>query len=206
VVSTVQSDRETFSLNSAVMAVAEGNYGRLGPQRFYTDGNARIQLDPSVWEMPGAMPEIAPSPDFPANIDHDFLSRSSVLQAWGAYGVLWPVVHQQLGVDPDIGNGRLAVVPQLPPGQRRIAGSDIRIGGGSVDVAAALSGRSLRVDATSSVRCGLSLGAVLPSGATVAGVRLDGHRIAYHLVTTARGTEVHVDTGPGHHALEVTLG
>lgn len=86
VVSTVQSDRETFSLNSAVMAVAEGNYGRLGPQRLYTDGNARIQLDPSVWEMPGAMPEIAPSPDFPANIDHDFLSRSSMLQAWGAYG------------------------------------------------------------------------------------------------------------------------
>jgi len=25
-------------------------------------------------------------------------------------------------------------------------------------------------------------------------------------VTTARGTEVHVDAGPGHHALEVTLG
>jgi hypothetical protein len=206
VVSTVQSDRETFSLNSAVMAVAEGNYGRLGPQRFYTDGNARIQLDPSVWEMPGAMPEIAPSPDFPANIDHDFLSRSSVLQAWGAYGVLWPVVHQQLGVDPDIGNGRLAVVPQLPPGQRRIVGSAIRIGSGSVDVAATLSGRSLKVDVTSSVRCGLSLGAVLPSGAAVAGVRLDGHRVAYHLVTTARGTEVHVDAGSsGRHTLEVTL-
>jgi hypothetical protein len=207
VVSTVQSDRETFSLNSAVMAVAEGNYGRLGPQRFYTDGNARIQLDPSVWEMPGAMPEIAPSPDFPANIDHDFLSRSSALQAWGAYGVLWPVVHQQLGVDPDIGNGRLAVIPQLPPGQHRVAGSDIRIGGGSVDVAATLSGRSLRVDVTVSVRCGLSLGAVLPSGSAVAGVRLDGHQVAYHLVTTARGTEVRVDAGSsGRHTLEVTLG
>ncbi len=206
VVSTVQSDRETFSLNSAVMAVAEGNYGRLGPQRFYTDGNARIQLDPSVWEMPGAMPEIAPSPDFPANIDHDFLSRSSVLQAWGAYGVLWPVVHQQLGVDPDVGNGRLAVVPQLPPGQRRIAGSDIRVGGGSIDVVATLSGRSLTVGVTSSVRCGLSLGAVLPSGATAAEVRLDGHRVAYRSVTTARGTEVHVDAGSsGRHALEVTL-
>src|SRR5207302_1466630 len=67
VVSSVQSDRETFSLNTAIMAVGEGNYGRLAQQRFYTTGNARIQLDPSVWEMPGAMPEIAPSPDFPAN-------------------------------------------------------------------------------------------------------------------------------------------
>ena len=73
-------------------------------------------------------------------------------------------------------------------------------------LAATLSGRSLRVDVTSSVRCGLSLGTVLPSGATVAGVRLDGHRVAYQLVTTARGTEVHVDAGPsGRHTLEVTL-
>ena len=140
-VSTVPSERSTFSLNTAVMAVAEGNYGRLGPQRRYTTGNARIQLDPAVWEMPGAMPEIAPSPDFVANIDQSFLSRSSVLQAWGAYGVLWPVVHQQLGVDPDLGRGRLAVVPQLPPGQHRIAGHDIRLGHGSVDVTVSRAGR-----------------------------------------------------------------
>ena len=80
-------------------------------------------------------------------IDQNFLGRSSLLQAWGAYGVLWPVVHQQLGVDPDIGAGRLAVVPQLPPGQRRIAGSGIRIGNGSVDVTATGDGRSLRVEA-----------------------------------------------------------
>src|SRR3954454_2416580 len=114
--------------------------------------------------MPGAMPEIAPSPDFPANIEHDFLSRSSVLQAWGAYGVLWPVVHQQLGVDPDLGHGRLTVVPQLPPGQRRVAGSDIRIGsggsGGALDVTATRDGRTIRVEMATTVRCGLTLGTV----------------------------------------------
>ena len=54
---------------------------------------------------PGAMPEIAPSPDFPANIDRPLYDRSMVLQAWGAYGTLWPVVHQQLGVSPDLGRG-----------------------------------------------------------------------------------------------------
>jgi hypothetical protein len=206
VVSAVQSDRETFSLNTAIMAVGEGNYGRLTQQRFYTTGNARIQLDPTVWEMPGAMPEIAPSPDFPANIDHDFLSRSSVLQAWGAYGVLWPVVHQQLGVDPDLGHGRLSVVPQVPPGQRRIAGSDIRLGGGAVDVTATVSDKAVRVEVTQRLSAALSLGAVLPTGATVAAVMLDGHPVAFHVVSTARGTEVVVDAGAGgHHTLVVSL-
>jgi hypothetical protein len=206
VVSAVQSERSIFSLNTAVMAVGEGNYGRLGPQRFYTTGNARIQLDPSVWEMPGAMPEIAPSPDFPANIDHDFLGRSSLLQAWGTYGVLWPVVHQQLGVAPDLGHGRLAVVPQLPPGQTRIAGSDILVGGGAVDVTATASGKAIRVEVAARLAVQLTVGTVLPAGATVAGVQLDGHPVAYHVVMTARGTEVVVDGGTGgRHTLVVDL-
>ena len=37
--------------------------------------------------------------------------RSMALQSWGTYAILWPVVHQQLGVAPDMGRGRLAVVP-----------------------------------------------------------------------------------------------
>ena len=120
------------------MAVAEGNFGRLGvdEQQRYTTGNARIQLDPDVWEMPGAMPEIAPSPDFPANIGRPLYDRSMVLQAWGTYGTLWPVVHQQLGVSPDLGRDYLAVVSKVPAGQSRIAGSNIRLGNGSVDVTA----------------------------------------------------------------------
>ena len=81
------------------------------------------------------MPEIAPSPDFAANIDRPLYDRSMVLQAWGTYGTLWPVVHQQLGVSPDLGRGQLTVVPQVPDGQSRVAGSNIRLGGGSVDVA-----------------------------------------------------------------------
>jgi len=206
VVSAVQSDREIFSLNTAVMAVGEGNYGRLAQQRFYTTGNARIQLDPSVWEMPGAMPEIAPSPDFPANIDHDFLSRSSLLQAWGTYGVLWPVVHQQLGVDPDLGQGRLAIVPQVPPGQHRISGSNVRLGTGAVDVTATVSGNTIQVEVDARLACHLTIGAVLPAGATVASVGLDGHPVGYRLVPTARGTEVVVDaSAPGHHTLVVEL-
>jgi hypothetical protein len=90
------------------MAVALGNYGLLGPtdQQRYTDDLAQLQLG-TVEEQPGAMPEIGPSPDFAANITQPFNERSSLVQAWGTYGVLWPVVHQQLGVDPQLGNGCL---------------------------------------------------------------------------------------------------
>ncbi len=108
-ISTVPAERSVFTLNTSIMAVAEAALGRMGADqlRRYTTGNAAVQLDPNVWELPGAMPEIAPSPDFGANIDKLFTERSSVLQAWGAYGILWPVVHFQLGVSPDIGSAPL---------------------------------------------------------------------------------------------------
>ena len=94
-----------FTLNTSIMAAAEAALGRMGPGqlRRYTTGNARVQLDPKVWELPGAMPEIAPSPDFGSNIEKLFTERSMALQAWGTYGILWPVVHYQLGVSPDLG-------------------------------------------------------------------------------------------------------
>jgi len=208
VVSAVKSERSIFSLNTAIMAVAEGNFGRLGPsqQQVYTTGNARIQLDQSVWETPGAMPEIAPSPDFIANIDRPFYDRSMALQAWGAYGVLWPVVHQYLGVSPDLGKDHVSVVPQIPAGQQKVAGSNIRLGHGSADVAALLLGKELRtLVRLNDVQPDLTIGAVLPSEATVKTVTLNGKPAAYELVTTARGTEVRVPSHGGTALLKVVL-
>jgi hypothetical protein len=208
-VSAVHSERSIFSLNTAVIAVAEGNFGRMGPhqQRRYTTGNARSQLDPAVWETPGAMPEIVPSPDFGANIDRGFVDRAMMLQAWGTYGVLWPVVAQQLGVAPDLGRGRLAVVPQVPDGQQRIAGSAIRVGAGSVDVTAAREGQALRTTVhADAVGAALTVGVVLPAGATAGMVTLDGGQVPFELVQTARGTEVRVVVGATSDAtLVVTL-
>jgi hypothetical protein len=208
-VSTVQSERSIFSLNTGIMAVAEGNFGRLGAgeQQRYTTGNARIQLDPNVWEMPGAMPEIAPSPDFPANIGRPLYDRSMVLQAWGTYGVLWPVVHQQLGVSPDLGRNDLSVVPQVPDGQSRVAGGNIRLGAGSVDVAAQRTASTLTTTVTRHLSAHLLIGHVLPTGATVASVTLNGTPATYVVRSTARGNEVVVDagSGTGASALVVTL-
>ena len=65
--STIPARRTTFTVWTSVMAVAEGNYGRLGPgqqQRFNT-ANRRLQL-PDPEEQPGAMPEFAPPPTMAA--------------------------------------------------------------------------------------------------------------------------------------------
>jgi hypothetical protein len=196
-VSTVASERVQFGLNTAIAAVAEGNFGRLGPdqQQRYTTANARIQLDPDVWEMPGAMPEIAPSPDFVANIDQRFTDRSMVLQAWGTYGTLWPVVHQQLGVSPDLGRGTVEIVPQVPSDQTRVAGRHIRLGRGSVDVTAEATPALLRTTVRSVVPANLLVGHVLPADAGVASVTLNGQPVPYQLRHTARGDEVVVDAG-----------
>jgi hypothetical protein len=128
------------------------------------------------------------------------------MQAWGAYGVLWPVIHQQLGVAPDLGNGTLSVIPQVPAGQQEIAGSDILIGGGRLDVRATHRGTVLSVRVDAAVRAELVVGAVLPDGAKVASVTLDGRTVGARRVRTARGDELIVKArSAGKHTLVITL-
>lgn len=208
-VSTVKSERTVYPLGTSIMAVAEAALGRmeLSQLQRYTTANARVQLDPSVWEVPGDMPEIAPSPDFGANIDKLFTERGMGLQVWGTYGVLWPVVHFELGVAPDIGRHRLQVVPQVPAGQTSVAGSNILLGDGAIDVAARRTSSRLTTVVTRHLSVALTIGAVIPAGKTVSAVRLNGAPAAYTLVGTARGQEVLVNasTGSGTATLVVTL-
>ncbi len=103
------------------------------------------------------------------------------VQAWGHYGTAWPVVHQQLGVRPDMGRRELEVTPQVPPGQSRLAGRDIRLGQGSIDAAASAREGS-RYRTAVDVDVGLSqlvLGHTLPRGARVSSVTLDGEPAEY---------------------------
>jgi hypothetical protein len=197
--STVQSERAIFTLNTSIMAVAEAALGRMAHTQLkrYTTGNARVQLDPNVWEIPGAMPEIAPSPDFGSNITKKFTERSSGLQAWGAYGILWPVVHFQLGVSPDAGRGRFTVVPQIPSGQYKVAGRDIRIGTGLVNVTGLRGNNRLETIVRQDRRYALTIGALLPKGKHAGKVTVDGKKVPYRVVATARGREVRVGGGSG---------
>ena len=193
-------DQTIFTLGTSIAAVAEAAVGRTGPTQLgqYTSDLARVQLDPAVWEVPGAMPEISPSPAFGANIDKKFTERSMGLQAWGTYGVLWPVVHFELGVSPDLGRNAAAVIPQIPGGQSTISGSDIKLGAGSIDVTAVRNASMLATTTHShSLAVALSVGALLPAGTKAGMVQLNGANTSYRTVATARGTEIVVDVPSG---------
>jgi len=195
---TMTKAQVAYTLNTGVMAVGLGNYGLLGPtdQQRYTDDLAQLQIG-SVEEQPGTMPEIGPSPDFNANVTQPFNERSSLNQAWGTYGVLWPVVHQQLGVDPQLGHGLLEVLPSVPPGQSTVSGSAIRVGAGTIDVSAMHSGNTWTTTVTSRLSCALNVGATLPAGSTVQSVTLNGAPVAFKVRDANSGRQVLVSTSCG---------
>ena len=213
-----KGDQEIFSLTTSIAAVGEGNYGRLGAgqQRRYTDANVEPMFgEPAANgqpdEQPGAMPEIVPSPGFDAtgpndkNIDRCWTCRAMFMQAWGNYGTAWPVVHQQLGVRPDLGRGVLTVVPQLPSASP-IKGTDIRLGSGALKVVrASRSGDRYRtkVDTGSAPVRTLYIGHTLPRGSKVRSVTLDGRRHGFTQRRTNRGEEITVKAKPGLHVLVV---
>ncbi|HEX9342297.1 MAG TPA: glycogen debranching protein [Actinomycetota bacterium] len=193
-------NRITFSLNTAIQSVGEGNYGRMGAdqQQRYTTDNRELML-PNPDEQPGDLPEIAPSPDFTRNIDRPFNERSMVEQAWGQYGLLWPAVHQQLGVSPDLGMGLLEVVPQVPSGQATVSGSNILVGKGAVSVTATHSGTTWTTDVTASaaISAKLTIGHTLPTGTKIASVTLNGSPVPFTTRTTNRGEEALVPATTG---------
>jgi hypothetical protein len=122
------------------------------------------------------------------------------MQAWGNYGTMWPVLHQQLGISPDLGYGRLEVVPQVPayatgPLQAR----NVLLGNGAIDVRAFRSGNRYETDVVGSLNADLTVGQVLPAGSRVGSVRLDGRAVAYTVQDTNRGREILVHAGKDRH-------
>jgi hypothetical protein len=212
---TGQGERVVFGLTTSIQSIGEGNYGRLGPgqQQRYTHALAETMFsEPATGEtpdeQPGAMPEIFPSPDQGANIDRCWTCRSMFMQAWGNYGTAWAVVHQQLGVRPFLNDSELQVVPQVPPDQPSVEGSNIRLGNGAVDVFASHSGATYttKVDGRRTPVHELIIGHTLPRGARPASVVLDGRRLRqYESRLTNRGLEVAVDANAGErHTLTIT--
>jgi hypothetical protein len=212
---TGQGERVIFGLTTSIQSVGEGNYGRLGPgqQQRYTHALAETMFgEPATGgtpdEQPGAMPEIFPSPDQGANIDRCWTCRSMFMQAWGNYGTAWAVVHQWLGVSPDLGNGLVEFVPQVPEGQPSVQGQNIRLGGGSADVLATRAGNTYRTEITTTGvgTNNVVIGHTLPRGTNPAAVVLDGTPVSnYQVVLTNRGNEVTIPTSAGHHTLTITV-
>jgi hypothetical protein len=210
-----QGEKVIFGLTTSIQSIGEGNYGRLGPgqQQRYTHALAETMFsEPATGgtpdEQPGAMPEIFPSPDQGANIDRCWTCRSMFMQAWGNYGTAWAVVHQWLGVRPQLGRGEIAIVPQVPAGQTSVAGRDIRLGKGSADVTASHTGSryTTEIDVQVNGIKDVLIGHTLPRGATPDSVSLDGVQISDFVTReTNRGVEVTVPTDGGRHILEIAV-
>src|SRR5215204_3853345 len=193
-----------WTLPSSVMAVGEANYGRLANNQapFYMRSIAQ-QLD---LEMPGALPEIVPSPQYDPFVD--FRERAMFMQAWSSYGVQWPVSHSFLGIDPNVPAGSLSVVPDIPESWPGLSVQDLKVGNGTMTASASRKGKRYTTQVVSApTSWTLTIGHTLPAGATVKSVTLDGKSTTYDVVDTTRGREVHVKTSTGtSHTLTVTTG
>jgi hypothetical protein len=184
------------------MAAAEANHGRVADDQapFYMH-TISDQLD---LEMPGALPEIAPSPEYDPFVD--FRDRAMFMQAWSSYGVQWPVINHFLGVRPDMPDEHLYVVPQVPDSWPGLSVTDLAVGSGTVAAEASHDGKE-HVTEVSATQAGwsLTIGHTIGVNESVDSVTLDGSPVAYIEVITTRGREVQVETTTASaHTLVVT--
>ncbi|HUB22419.1 MAG TPA: hypothetical protein VMA97_08435 [Streptosporangiaceae bacterium] len=175
-----------YLVNTGALAVGEANYGRL-PQAVTDMDKIASQL---TVEMPGALPELAASAQY--NPFEAFTSRANVMQAWSGYGLLWTVVNDLLGVSPDAPAGSVAVVPEVPSSWPAMSVGNLHVGSSTLAETATRHGAAYRTEVTGAQGLSLTIGTVLAAGATVHSVTLNGAHVAYHLVTTHRGTAVEV--------------
>jgi glycogen debranching enzyme len=170
-----RGEQRVWTLPNSVMAVAEANYGRLGDDQALRYMRA-IAGGLDV-EMPGALPEVLPSPEY--DVFGDLNERAMFMQAWSSYGVQWPVISQILGITPLMQDGRVNVLPHLPPGWDTASVENLRVGTGSIDVSASRDGMVYTTRVSASFDIVLTIGQVLPLATEVETVRVNGEPAAF---------------------------
>ena len=151
---TISGNLQASALNTGVMAVAEANYGRMDESLKYLEFVAS-ELDT---EQPGALPELFESPDY--QYFQAFTGRAMVMQAWSSYGVEWPIIYHYLGIQPDVPNGQLVVIPELPTSWPTLSVSNLRIGNGTIAVSAKQNGNEYTTTLTAPTGYNVQLGYV----------------------------------------------
>jgi glycogen debranching enzyme len=197
-----KGETKVWTLPNSVMAVAEANYGRLDETQalYYMHAIA----ESLYLEMPGALPEILPSPNYDPFVDMQ--ERAMFMQAWSSYGIQWPIIHHFLGVRPNIPGDSLYVVPQMPTSWTSLSVKNLRVGRGIMDVAVDRDELIYRTVVSAPAGWTLIIGYTLPTDAEVEAVMLDYAEIAYEIVDSPRGREVQVKTTTDTpHTLVVTV-
>lgn len=185
-----KAQRKAWTVTSGAMAVAEATYGRLGEQqalRYMRAIAATLDL-----EMPGALPELAPSPDYDPFAP--LVERMMLMQAWASYGIAWPIITHVLGIAPDVPGRTLVVVPQIPPSWPGLSVHDLRMGQGQVSVTTAREDQHYTTTVTAPLGFKLNIGQTLAMSQVVVAVELDGTPVPYTRLITRRGQEIQVET------------
>jgi glycogen debranching enzyme len=187
----VAGNFQASAVNTGVMAVAEANYGRMDLSLSYATFIAK-ELD---LEQPGALPELFPSRDY--TYFQDFTGRAMVMQAWSSYGVEWPVVYYYLGIRPDLPQGEISIIPELPSTWPNLSINNVRIGNGTVSASTSHAGNQYTTTATVPRGLRVHIGYALPANSSIATVTLNGSTASYKFKDTHRGREVIVTTNSG---------
>jgi glycogen debranching enzyme len=185
--------KKCWTVMAGVMALAEANYGRLNPDqalRYMQSIVAQLDL-----EQPGTLPEVAPSPDYAPF--GDLTERMMFNQAWSSYGLSWTIVACLLGIQPNLPERQLSVVPQVPPTWPGLGAERLRMGSGSIAVTADRQAQHYRTTVDAPAGWTLTIGHTLPAGTPVAAVVLDEEAADYAIHDTIRGREVRVETTTG---------
>jgi glycogen debranching enzyme len=195
-------ETKVWTLPNSVMAVAEANYGRLDENQalYYMEAIAG-GLD---LEMPGALPEILPSPNYDPFVNMQ--ERAMFMQAWSSYGIQWPIMHHFLGVRPNIPEDSLYIVPHMPSSWTSLSVENLRVGDGAISVVVERDEDIYRTRISAPAGWTLIIGHTLPIDAEVESVMLDDADIAYEIVDSPRGREIQVvTTTDTPHTLVVTV-
>jgi hypothetical protein len=188
---TISGNLQASAVNTGVMAVAEANYGRMDESLKYLELVAS-ELDT---EQPGALPELFDSPDY--QYFQAVTGRARVMQAGSSYGVEWPIIYHYLGIRPDVPNGQLVVIPELPSSWPTLAVSNLPVGNGAIAVSAKQNGSQYTTTLSAPTGYNVQLGYVIPAGTKPTSVTLGGTAVKYQVITTLRGNEVVVETPSG---------
>lgn len=157
------NNRQVMTLPTGTLAAGEARYGRVD------QALATIKRLASAFgaAMPGMLSEYAPD-------------GGCFMQLWSNYGVIWPVVHYFFGLRPDVSRKHLVCIPQLPAAWPSARLRSVTIGPAQVSVELVATAQGIRVRLeTTAPEWEVSLGVVLPTGASVTNAALNGKLVVF---------------------------
>jgi glycogen debranching enzyme len=185
---------DVMSINTGLLALATARYGQVDAALDTVHKLVRA----FSYRTPGAVSEALPD-------------QWCFLQLWSNVGLVSPVVECFLGIEPRAAERRLRIAPNLPSTWAGAEVRRLRMGDTFMDVRFSRDQQGVRVEVGGASGWTLELGAVLPPGATLRDVRLNGQPVTWRTEQTHAGTcalcvcDAHAGAGHDSHTIVCTV-